>query len=262
MTGRLTLVVGHEHKCGLIGLAILVSILQGGYKMQHNCGLFCVVNHPDAVQLTRFGLYALNHRGEESAGLAYLDDQNNLQYVGGEGLVAGAIPHHLPSSSVTLGHTRYSTSGPSNADNTQPVMSGNMALAHNGTLLNMGTSSLSDSHAVLNLLKDYPTDFLQMANIFNDLKGAYCFIVLTPQHVIVVRDPKGFRPLSMGMFENSLVLSSETCGLDVIGANYIRDISPGEMFVTDIAHSDYQVYYFGDSTKLSQCIFEEIYILK
>ena len=250
-------------------------------KPHEECGVFGVYSHElDVSELTYFGLYALQHRGQESAGIAITDgawmDVNR-----GMGLVKEVFRHqvpHLPNQYIAIGHVRYSTTGSSMLANTQPLMvnysGGKIALAHNGNLTNAGEirkdleekgtifQTTIDSEVFVNLIarSRKVTVEEKIMESLRKIQGAYCLTVMTEDKLIGARDPQGFRPLCLGRLEDGgYVLSSESCGLDVVGAEFVRDIQPGEMVVID--DTGVQSYRF-DEAKPSMCVFEYIYFAR
>lgn len=247
-------------------------------KPHEECGVFGVYSHElDVSELTYFGLYALQHRGQESAGIAITDgawmDVNR-----GMGLVKEVFRHqvpHMENQYIAIGHVRYSTTGSSMLANTQPLMvnysGGKIALAHNGNLTNAGEirkdleekgtifQTTIDSEVFVNLIarSRKVTVEEKIMESLRKIQGAYCLTVMTEDKLIGARDPQGFRPLCLGRLEDGgYVLSSESCGLDVVGAEFVRDIQPGEMVVID--DTGVQSYRF-DEAKPSMCVFEYIY---
>ncbi len=250
--------------------------------MKEYCGIFGIYNNPNAAYYTYLGLYALQHRGQESAGIATTDGKK-MRYYKDFGLVSsvfkGEILKNLKGH-VAVGHNRYSTSGASDSiDNVQPIVVsykyGQMAIAHNGNLVNAlnlrekleeegsifrGTS---DSEVIVHLIvKSKKKKFLEkLMDALAKLEGAYSLLVMTNKKLIAIRDPWGFRPLSMGELDGSPVFASETCAFDLIGAKYIRDIEPGEVLL--IENGEIKSYQIPKkSSKKSQCIFEFVYFAR
>lgn len=234
--------------------------------MKHYCGLFAVIGHPKAVELTRFGLHAIQHRGEESSAISYLAD-GEIQRIGGMGLVHEAITPNLPTADAAIGHVRYSTTGDSSACNIQPLYNANRStvLAHNGNLTNTKflreniDTSATDSEVILDLLGEFDSDATQLGKTLLKLEGAYCLLLMTKSHIFATRDPMGFRPLSLGRLGNSTIISSESCAIEAIGGICLRDIRPGEIFRIDHQTQQVEISRFGVGSKRAQCIFELIY---
>ncbi|MCX7956293.1 MAG: amidophosphoribosyltransferase [Endomicrobia bacterium] len=241
------------------------------------CGIFGIYNHPDASELTYLGLYALQHRGQESAGIVSSDTEKFYSKVG-RGEVQEVFSKDDLSKlygKIAIGHTRYSTYGASDIKNAQPIVvkcsKGNLALAHNGNLVNarqlrnklenMGAifQTTTDSEVILHLIshtkeKDM-VDVLK--KVLHQLKGAYSLLLMTPNTLYAIRDPYGFRPLVIGKLHNSYIFCSETCALDIISAQFVREVEPGE--IIEIKDTKLKSYKFSDITKKSLCIFEYIY---
>ena len=252
-------------------------------KLREECGIFGIMSHPEAARITYLGLYALQHRGQESAGIVS-SDAGKLHLEKGMGHVADLFSEtrleKLPGDAA-LGHVRYSTAGGSTSRNAQPIMvdcwRGPLGLAHNGNLTNAlelrrelehdGAifHSTSDSEVVLHLMSRSRRRTVREAFIeaLRQIQGAYSLAVLTPEYLLVARDPHGFRPLCLGRVDDSFVVASETCAFDLINAEYIRDIEPGE--VLRIRRGENSAVETLESqmplpkVKPSFCIFEHIY---
>lgn len=246
-------------------------------KFREECGVVGVFGHPEASNLVYLGLYALQHRGQESAGIVSSDD-NNLYLHKDMGLVSDIFDeerlNQLPGS-IAIGHNRYSTTGSSQIKNAQPFVveysRGTMAVAHNGNLVNAADirtvlenrgsifQSTMDSEILVHLMAHSRAErFIDsIAESLGRIKGAYSLILMTENALIAVRDPYGFRPLSLGTKDNAYVLASETCAFDLIGARFIRDIEPGELVrIDDDGLKSYKLF---PRQRLAQCIFEYIY---
>ena len=244
------------------------------------CGIFGISGHKDAALLTYLGLYALQHRGEESAGIvAY--DKGEIRQHQGMGLVNDIFDQKTIKSlrgSVVVGHVRYSTTGSSTIKNIQPFLvkhrGGHIAIAHNGNLTNVAElrrgleekgsifQSGMDSEIIVHLLahskeKDYKRSILQ---VLSKLEGAFSLVVTVDGMLIGARDPLGFRPLCIGRIDGAYVLASETCALDLIRADYIRDVKPGEIIFID-KDGLRSVNLKTEKTHAS-CIFEYIYFAR
>ncbi len=261
-------------------------------KPRCHCGIFGIYGHPEAAVLTYYGLHALQHRGQEAAGIVtsqWIEDKQKCKFNvhKGEGLVSDVfkdeeILRSLLKGSAAIGHNRYSTTGASeNKINIQPFVvsykNGNLALAHNGNLTNYrelrhllqeeGTifQTTSDTEILLHLAarSKKPTQVEQILEAFQTVRGAYCCVMLTDSSLIAARDPFGIRPLALGKIDGALVVASETCAFDIIGAEYIRDVEPGELIVIDQeslragAPHSYQI--FNEPQQPFHCIFEYIY---
>ena len=251
-------------------------------KWKEECGVFGVYSRTeDVAMLTYLGLYALQHRGQESAGIA-ITDGAWMDVTRGMGLVNEVFRHQLPhmeNQYIAIGHVRYSTTGSSLLANTQPLIAnysgGKISLAHNGNLTNaaairrnleeQGTifQTSIDTEVIVNLIarSRKPTIEEKIMESVAQIKGAFCLTVMTENKLIALRDPQGFRPFCIGKTEEgSWVVSSESCGLDVVGAEFIRDIKPGEMVVMD--DSGLKSYEFAKPQKRASCIFEYIYFAR
>jgi amidophosphoribosyltransferase len=246
-------------------------------KLKEECGIFGIVNHPDAARIAYLGIYALQHRGQESAGIAS-SDGHKLFLEKGMGYVAdvfdGSRLERLHGDSA-LGHVRYSTAGESAAWNAQPILvdcwRGPVALAHNGNLTNAAQlreelerdgaifHSTSDSEVILHLLSRSRRRTLQEAFVeaLRIVQGAFSLLLLTPEYLLVARDPHGFRPLCIGRVNGSYAVASETCAFDLIDAEYLRDVEPGEVVRIEGSGLESQVPLPRENP--SYCIFEHIY---
>ncbi len=244
------------------------------------CGVFGVFNHPEAANLAYLGLYALQHRGQESAGIAATDG-TAFHVERGMGWVADVFsPERLKRlpGRVAVGHVRYSTAGSSSLRNAQPITAsfarGPVALAHNGNLVNAEAlrgelqaagaifQSTSDSEVILHLLARAEKLPLERAlmQALSQVTGAYTLLVLTRDALIGCRDPHGFRPLVLGRLGESWLLASETCALDLLEAEFVRDVEPGEMVLID-REGPRSLKAFPPRRQL-QCVFEYIYFAR
>ncbi len=248
---------------------------------KHYCGVFGVYGHPNAAELTYYGLYALQHRGQESAGIA-TSDGRQFRIHRGMGLVSqvftGEILHQLVGH-IAIGHTRYSTSGASHLRNAQPLAvdcaRGQIAIAHNGNLTNAAAlraeleargsifQTTVDSEIILHLMAQ-PADNGSaggLAQALRRIEGAWSLVIMTEQALIGARDPLGFRPLCLGRLDDAWVLASESCALDLIHARYVRDVEPGEVVTID--SNGLQSYrLFPEPERRAFCIFEYIYFAR
>jgi len=249
---------------------------------KHYCGVFGVYGHPNAAELTYYGLYALQHRGQESAGIVTWDG-TQFNECKGMGLVPQVFKRdalkNLPGSSA-VGHTRYSTTGSSHLRNAQPLTvdcaRGKIAIAHNGNLTNAAAlrneleskgsifQTTVDSEIVLHLLAQ-PAATGHPHHVVDSIRrveGAYSLVIMTEKELIGVRDPHGFRPLCIGKLDGgAYVLSSETCALDLIHAEFVRDVEPGEIvFINEEGIHSLQA--FPEHEKRAFCIFEYVYFAR
>ncbi len=244
------------------------------------CGIFGVLGHKDAARLTYLGLYALQHRGEESAGI-FAYNGKKVTHHKGMGLVSEVFDEKSIKSlrgDLAIGHVRYSTTGSSHASNIQPFLAihkrGHIAIAHNGNLTNAGElrytmeeqgsifQSTMDSEVVVHLLaksekKDYKES---IAWALSQLEGAYSLIMMLDDKLVGARDPRGWRPLCLGKLDGAYILASETCALDLINAKYVRDIEPGEIvFISKDGLKSIKPF---PGRRHSLCIFEYIYFAR
>ncbi|MFA5388819.1 MAG: amidophosphoribosyltransferase [Candidatus Omnitrophota bacterium] len=246
--------------------------------LKDKCGVFGVFGHKDAARLTYLGLYALQHRGQESAGIVTSDGRLIREHKG-MGLVSEVFNEEEISKltgNIAVGHTRYSTTGSSNIKNAQPflveTLSGHIAVAHNGNLVNAFTlrkklekegaifQSSMDSEIVIHAIAhSKKKDFKErIKDGISQLEGAFSMVLLVEDGIIAVRDTRGFRPLSLGKLEGAYVVASETCAFDLIHAEFVRDIEPGEILF--ITKKGIRSEYIKDrKPKPSFCIFEYIY---
>jgi len=246
-------------------------------KFHDHCGVFAVRGHPEAAKLTYLGLHALQHRGQESAGIAASDGDKIVSYKG-MGHVAEVFTEEAINTlkgDSAIGHTRYSTAGDTDLKNAQPLVvscqKGQVALAHNGNLVNAPSlrkelesrgdifQTTSDSEVILHYFaRSKHTGIPEAtADALDRVVGAYSLVMLFKDCVLAVRDPRGFRPLCLGKLDGAYVAASETCAFDLINARYVREIEPGEMVILD--GSGISSLRFAPPAPLSQCIFEHVY---
>ncbi|HEX8031503.1 MAG TPA: amidophosphoribosyltransferase [Vicinamibacterales bacterium] len=249
-------------------------------KFKDECGVFGVYGHTEASKLTYLGLYALQHRGQESAGIASADGERvrvvkQMGYVNeifDEGTLAT-----LPGK-IAIGHTRYSTAGESKLSNAQPILidcvHGQVGICHNGNIVNANEvrdrlvragsifQTNSDTEVVLHLYARSQAGSVEDALVeaITQLTGAFSFALITKNSLIAARDPHGFRPLALGKLGDGWAVTSETCGLDLIGATYVRDVEPGEVLIIG-PHGLRSVKPFPPAP-LSHCIFEHVYFAR
>jgi amidophosphoribosyltransferase len=244
------------------------------------CGIFGVRGQADAVGMTKLGLYSLQHRGQESAGIVAVDESGAARGVRSMGLVSdmpNAQVEHLHGM-MAIGHTRYSTAGSSTIENAQPVLvssrGGHISLAHNGNLTNAGElraeledlgsifASSMDSEVIVHRLarSTAAAPEERLADALRDVQGAYSILVMLGDTLLAARDPRGWRPLVMGRVNGAPVFGSETCALDIVGAAYERDIQPGEIFAVD-ATGERSISPFPER-ELKRCVFEHVYFAR
>jgi len=251
-------------------------------RPHEECGVFGVYNHPEASNLTYLGLYALQHRGQESCGIVS-SDGTTLHAHKRMGLVADVFGNQevfkkLPGKSA-IGHVRYSTAGASVEKNVQPIMvdysRGSIAVAHNGNLVNAQLlkaeleaygsifQTTMDTEIIIHLLAISHTNSLvdRIVDALNRIKGAYCLLFLTESRMIAVRDPNGFRPLCLGKLGDAWVVASESCALDLIEAEFVREIEPGEMIVCTKDGNIKSLFPFK-KVEPTPCIFEFVYFAR
>jgi amidophosphoribosyltransferase len=250
-----------------------------GREWREECGIFAAVAVPNAAEVVRLGLHALQHRGQESTGIVSCDEAGELHSHRGLGLVSDvhrdADLARLPGS-IAIGHNRYSTSGSITLENTQPLSvvyrGGKLALAHNGNLVNARElrEGLEQSGSIFQTTLDtemFP-HLMAVSSAENaedalveaarQVRGAYSLIVLVPGAVLALRDPHGFRPLCLGRLGDGYVLASETCALDIVAAEFVREIDAGELVRID-PHGVRARRAHPPEPALRQCIFEHIY---
>jgi len=246
-------------------------------KLHEECGIFGIFGHAEASTLTQLGLFALQHRGQEACGIVSAD-QGELYQFRSTGLIADVLTEEvlkkLPGKSA-IGHTRYSTAGKNTIEEVQPFsvtcQHGKIAVCHNGNLpfaeanrLELEKkgaifSSTSDTETILHAVARTPAPNVIEAikMVLNDTEGAFSLLFLTPEALIAVRDPRGFRPLVLGKYENAWCVASETCAFDLMDAEYVREVEPGEMLIVDGdgVHSSKPF----EVKPVSVCTFEHVY---
>lgn len=247
--------------------------------LKHECGIFGIIGHPESSKITYLGLYALQHRGQESAGIVSCCD-GHLHRHRDMGMVHDVfterILEDLPGKSA-IGHVRYSTAGSTLLKNAQPIRvdyaRGSLAVAHNGNIVNAKKlrleleengsifQSTSDSEVIVHLLARSREENLEnaMAETFRALEGAYAIVALDSERLIAARDPHGFRPLCLGKLGDSHVVASESCAFDIVDAEFVREIEPGEMVVIDRSGVRSRSIGAPEPSRLGLCIFELIY---
>jgi amidophosphoribosyltransferase len=249
-------------------------------KFREECGVFGIYGHTEAAKLAYLGLYALQHRGQESAGIATADGAR-LRAVRSMGYVndifdqdtLATLPGHL-----AIGHTRYSTAGESKLENAQPIVidcvHGQVAVCHNGNIVNANEirdrlvkdgsifQTNSDTEVLVHLYARSRAGGFEDALVesIGQLSGAFSFAVLTKDHLLAARDPHGFRPLAIGKLGDAWVVCSETCALDLINATYVRDVEPGEVVIIG-PHGLTSRRAFPPA-KLAHCVFEHVYFAR
>jgi len=251
-----------------------------GDHPHEECGVFGVFGHPRAAELTLYGLYALQHRGQESAGIASTDRQR-IHVHKDMGLVSEVFSNGVMgrlSGSAAIGHVRYSTFGASNVINAQPLVvrcrQGRLALAHNGNIVNAGQlrsdlerrgsifQTAVDTEVAVHLMARSGASSLVEALVeaLRQVHGGYAIVLLTEDRLYACRDPHGIRPLSMGRLRDAVVFASESCAFDIVGAEFVRDVAPGEVVIVDRdGVTSRQAMERGEERL---CIFEYIYFAR
>jgi amidophosphoribosyltransferase len=248
---------------------------------KHYCGVFGIFGHSNAAELTYYGLYALQHRGQESAGIVS-SDHGQFRVHRGMGLVSQVFDGNVLrglTGDMAVGHTRYSTTGSSHIRNSQPLTvdcaRGQIAIAHNGNLTNAARlredleaqgsifQTTVDSEIILHLMA---RPFLggrdnNLVETVRRIEGAYSLVIMTEQELIGIRDPHGFRPLCIGQVDGAYVLSSETCALDLIHAKFLREVEPGEIVIID-EQGLRSIQAFPAQERRAFCIFEFVYFAR
>lgn len=253
-------------------------------KLHEECGVFGIFSHNEDVALnTYWGLYALQHRGQESCGIAVTNGKN-MRVKKAMGLVPDVFKDGVADLQgfAAIGHVRYSTTGASISTNVQPLRcfydGGNLALSHNGNLTNAGQlrynlakegavfTTTVDTEVVLTLIAYSARATIEerIAEAMNQIKGAYAMLFLTDNKLIAVRDPYGFRPLVLGKLGDGWVVASESCALDLIGADLVRDVKPGEMVVIDSDNGEPSCSMWCEKMPehTAHCIFEYVYFAR
>ena len=249
-------------------------------KLHEECGVVGVYGHPEAANLVYLGLYALQHRGQESAGIV-ASTHSKMRLEVGMGLVADVFDPirilKLPGP-LAIGHNRYSTAGKSELVNAQPCMinysAGSLALAHNGNLVNahairkgLGSKgaifqSTNDSEVIVHLMAQSKAETFvdQAAEALRQVSGAYSLVLMTKTELVAARDPHGFRPLCLGKLDGAYIVASETCVMDLIEAEFIREIEPGELIL--INDQGIQSFFPFNKAETKHCVFEHIYFAR
>lgn len=251
-------------------------------SLNEECGIFGVWGHPDAAQVTYFGLHSLQHRGQEGAGIV-VNKNRHLKGYRGLGLLSEVFKGDEVLSSLggssAIGHVRYATAGNSSIENIQPFLfefyDGACALAHNGNLTNAKSlrkeleregaifHSTSDTEILMHLIRQskQKTFIGRLKESLRTVQGGFAYLLLTETAMIAALDPNAFRPLSIGQMKNgSFVITSETCALEVLGASYVQDVGPGEVVIIDDA--GYRIESYTDQTQYSICSMEYIYFAR
>ncbi len=249
-------------------------------KLHEECGVVGVYGHPEAANLVYLGLYALQHRGQESAGIV-ASTHSKMHLELGMGLVADIFDParllKLPGP-LAIGHNRYSTAGKSELVNAQPCMinyaAGSLALGHNGNLVNaqairkeLGSKgaifqSTNDSEVIVHLMAQAKSESFvdRAAEALRQVSGAYSLVLMTENELLAARDPHGFRPLCLGKLDGAYIVASETCVMDLIEAEFIREVEPGELIL--INEDGLQSFFPFKKVETKHCVFEHIYFAR
>lgn len=251
-------------------------------KFKEECGVFGIYSKSglDVAAVSYYGLYALQHRGQESAGIV-VSDEKNLMCHKDMGLVADVFNENILKNmkgKAAIGHVRYSTTGESKAENAQPLLSkfklGSIAIAHNGNLINADVirelledagvlfQTSIDSEVILNLIARKAKKGLEQAIVdtVQAIKGSYAMVMITEEKLIGLRDPNGIRPMCIGKIGEDYILCSESCALDAVGAEFLRDVAPGEIVIID--DNGLKSIEFAEKTRCMTCAFEYIYFAR
>jgi amidophosphoribosyltransferase len=245
--------------------------------LNEECGVFGIWGHPNAAEITYYGLHSLQHRGQEGAGMVVTDGEI-LKGLKGEGLVTEVFTSDAikdVKGKSAIGHVRYATAGGGGYENVQPLLfhsqSGSLALAHNGNLVNANAlkhqletqgsifQTSSDTEVLAHLIKRSGFALMEdrVKNALTMLKGAYAFLIMTETEMLVALDPHGLRPLSIGKLADAYIVASETCALDIVGAEFVRDVLPGELVIFDDEGIRSEMYSYN--TTKAMCTMEYIY---
>lgn len=253
-----------------------------GDHLKEECGVFGIINHPDATAHTALGLHALQHRGQEAVGIVSYDGMQCYAHralgLVGDNFGNASNIEKLPGFAA-IGHVRYSTTGDTLLRNVQPLFAdfsfGSLAIAHNGNLTNATTlrkaliergsifQSTSDTETIIHLIATSGASLVEdkIIDALKQVEGAYSLVILTGGKLIGIRDPYGVRPLVLGKLGDSYILASETCALDIIGAEFVRDVDAGEMIIVDAQSNISSLHPFTPVPKRF-CIFEYVYFAR
>ncbi len=245
--------------------------------LNEECGVFGVWGHCDAASITYYGLHSLQHRGQEGTGIVTTDGKK-LDIAKGEGLVTEVFTSDVMSElsgKAAIGHVRYATAGGSGYENVQPLLfhsqTGSIALAHNGNLVNASLiksileqqgsifQTSSDTEVLAHLIRRSGERHLkdQVKSALKQIEGAFAYVILTESEMMVALDPHGLRPLSLARLGDAYIVASETCAFDVVGAEFVRDIVPGELLV--INDEGITTEFFSEDKQSAICAMEYIY---
>ncbi|MBP2240889.1 amidophosphoribosyltransferase [Cytobacillus eiseniae] len=245
--------------------------------LNEECGIFGVWGHSEASQITYYGLHSLQHRGQEGTGIVVTDGKK-LKGKKGEGLVTEIFTSEVIQElegKAAIGHVRYATAGGGGYENVQPLLfnsqSGSLSLCHNGNLINANAlrsqleaqgsifQTSSDTEVLAHLIKrgGFTSFKDRVKNALSMVKGAYAFLIMTETELMVALDPNGMRPLSLGKIGDAYVVASETCAFDIVGAEFVRDVLPGELLIID--DKGFRSEMFAFASNLAMCTMEYVY---
>ncbi|MFE8697068.1 amidophosphoribosyltransferase [Cytobacillus sp. FJAT-53684] len=245
--------------------------------LNEECGIFGVWGHPEASQITYYGLHSLQHRGQEGTGIVVTDGKKLIGKKG-EGLVTEIFTSEVIQElegKAAIGHVRYATAGGGGYENVQPLLfnsqSGSLSLCHNGNLINATAlrsqleaqgsifQTSSDTEVLAHLIKrgGFSSFKDRVKNALSMVKGAYAFLIMTETELMVALDPNGMRPLSLGKIGDAYVVASETCAFDIVGAEFVRDVLPGELLIID--DNGFRSEMFAFASNIAMCTMEYVY---
>ena len=253
-------------------------------KLHHECGVLGISGVPDAANLAYYGLHALQHRGQQGCGIVTVDDDGVFHRVKGDGLVTEVFNEQKMTKlqgHIAIGHVRYSNAGCKGTENIQPFLfhhnSGDFAMANNGQIVNYRQlrneledkgslfQSSSDAEVLAHLIKKQGIDkemprIIAIKEALNAIVGAFAFVIMTKNRIYACRDKYGFHPLAIGRLGDGYVVASETCAFDVLGAEYIRDVEPGEIVTLD--HHGIRSQFYAEPERHAMCAMEYVYFAR
>lgn len=252
--------------------------------LHHECGVLGIYGVPDAANLAYYGLHALQHRGQQGCGIVSVNSEGEFNRVKGDGLVTEVFNEHKIAKlqgSMAIGHVRYSNAKCKGTENIQPFLfhhnSGDFAMANNGQIVNYAKlrneledkgslfQSSSDAEVLAHLIKKQGVDkslprIHSIKDALNQVEGAFAFVIMTGRRIYACRDKYGFHPLAIGKIGDGYVVSSETCAFDVLGAEYIRDVEPGEIVTLD--HHGIRSQFYAEPVRHAMCAMEYVYFAR
>ena len=253
-------------------------------KLHHECGVLGIYGVPDAANLAYYGLHTLQHRGQQGCGIVTVDSEGRFHRVKGDGLVTEVFNEQKMSllpGTMAIGHVRYSNAGCNGTENIQPFLfhhnSGDFALANNGQIVNYHQlresledkgslfQSSSDAEVLAHLIKKQGVDknlprIYALKDALNQIDGAFAFVVMTGRRIYACRDKYGLHPLAIAKLGEGYVVASETCAFDVLGAEYIRDVEPGEIVTLD--HRGIRSQFYAEPQRHAMCAMEYVYFAR